>query len=127
MATTPASHYARNFVNVTGNKTLTAADSGVVQNVVTDGVTITLPTTALASSFVVRNGAKVDGAVGITIAPNSADGFTGNGYTATVNKAAINTKATSKPGDELSFHGTGATGATGWVIDNVVGTWARQA
>jgi len=126
----------RAYVDVSTNKTLTAADSGIVQNVVADGITITLPAT-LASTFTIRNGgakpsgaangAVASGSVLVTVAPNAADGFTGNGFTATVNKAALNTKATSLVGDEIRVRGTGTTGVTGWIIEHVRGTWARQA
>jgi hypothetical protein len=124
-------------VDVSTNKTLVAADSGIVQNVVADGITITLPSTALGLEYIVRNGgAKVnsggpagavsDGSVLVTVAPAAADGFTGNGFTAAVNKAALNTKATSNVGDEIRFSGTGTAGVTGWVLGAVKGIWARQ-
>lgn len=124
----------RSSVDVSTNKTLTAADSGIVQNVVADGITITLPAT-LQAYFIIRNGglkatggpagAVSDASILVTVAPNAADGFTGNGFTATVNKAALNTKSTSKVGDEIHVRGTGTTGVTGWIIERVFGTWAR--
>lgn len=124
----------RASVDVSTNKTLTAADSGIVQNVVADGITITLPAT-LQANFIIRNGgvkptgapagAVADASVLVTVAPNAADGFTGNGFTATVNKAALNTKATAKVGDEIHVRGTATTGVTGWVIERVLGTWVR--
>lgn len=126
-----------NSVDVTTNKTLTAADCGILQNIKADGITITLPATALGLSFIIRNGGAPvtngapstasDGSVLVTVAPNSADGFSGNGFTATVNKAALNTKATSKHGDYIRILGTGTTGVTGWIIQEALGTWARQA
>lgn len=127
----------RQSVDVSTNKTLTAADCGIVQNVIADGITITLPATANGLSFTVRNGgAKVgsaaygtaaDGSVLVKVSPVAADGFTGLGFTATVNKAAQNTKATSKIGDEISFDGNGTTGVTAWTITSCKGTWAREA
>jgi hypothetical protein len=127
----------RASVDVSTNKTLAAADSGIVQNVVADGITITLPATTAAGNFIIRNGglkpsgaangAVSSGTVLVTVAPNAADGITGNGFTATVNKAALNTKATSMVGDELRLRGTGTTGVTGWVVESAIGTWARQA
>lgn len=127
----------RQYVDVTGNKTLAATDSGVVQNVIADAVTITLPATLASSTFIIRNGgdnpantptgAVADGSVLVTVAPAAADGITGNGFTATVNKAALNTKVTSRVGDEITLRGTGTTGVTGWVVENLKGTWARQA
>jgi hypothetical protein len=124
-------------VDVSSNKTLVPADAGIVQNVVADGIVITLPSTVQGLEYTVRNGgAKVasggpagavtDGGVLVTVAPAAADGFTGNGFTATVNKAALNTKTTSLVGDEIRFTGTGITGVTGWVLGSVRGTWTRQ-
>lgn len=127
----------RQYVDVTSNKTLAATDAGVVQNVIVDGITVTLPATANGLSFTVRNGgakpagapsgATSDGTVLVTVAPVSADGFTGNGFTAAVNKAALNTKVTSKVGDEITFDGNGTTGVTAWVFSSVKGIWNRAA
>jgi len=124
-------------VDVSTNKTLTAADSGIVQNVVADGIVITLPATANGLNFIIRNGGAPvtngpagtgsDGSILVSVAPNASDGFTGNGFTAAVNKKALNTKATSRVGDEISIEGNGTTGATGWTFCKVVGTWAREA
>lgn len=128
--------FGHKSVDVSVNKTLTAADSGIVQNVIIDGITITLPATALGIHYTIRNsgatkllataGTGDDGSVLVTVAPAAADGITGNGFTATVNKAALNTKATAKVGDYISIMGTGTTGVTGWVMTAVRGTWARQ-
>lgn len=124
-------------VDVSTNKTLAATDAGIVQNVIADGLTITLPSTALGLNFTIRNGGKPvtsgpvgsgsNGTVGITVAPQAADGVTGNGFTATVNKGAVNTKATSLVGDQISLLGTGTAGVTGWVVlsGDTVGTWTR--
>lgn len=127
----------RKFVNVTGNKTLTAADCGIVQNVVADGAVISLPATADGLVFIIRNGgdnptgtpagAVSDGSCGVSVSPVAADGITGNGFTATVNKDAINTKATSVVGDEIKLVGNGTTGVTAYTIDYVKGIWAREA
>ena len=124
------------MVNVSTNKTLAATDAGMIQNVIADAITITLPSTALGLSFIVRNGgAKIassgpagavsDGSVLVTVAPAAADGISGNSFTATVNKAALNTKATSKVGDFIKLIGTGTTGVTGWFIQELAGTWVR--
>lgn len=127
----------RKSVDVSTNKTLTAADSGIVQNVIKDGVVISLPASANSLVFTVRNGGQAptnaalgavsDGSAGVSVSPVSADGITGNGFTAAVNKDAINTKATSRVGDEITLVGTGTTGATGYIVANVKGTWAREA
>lgn len=127
MSQTIQGHYDRSSATVTGNKTLTAADSGIVQNVTVDGAIITLPSTANGLTFTIRNGGRYDGQIGVAVSPAAADGITGNGFTATINKDAINTKATSKTGDEITIVGTGSAGVAGWVTSNVTGTWAREA
>lgn len=128
----------RASVDVTANKTLTAADSGIVQNVVGDGITITLPATVNGLTFLVRAGGVLAGAVAgsvqdgaqtITVAPQAADGITGLGFTATVNKGAQlgATKKLGRIGDELRVGGTGVTGVTGYVVEHATGTWTRVA
>lgn len=124
----------RKYVDVTANKTLTAADQGIVQNVTVDGVVITLPATAANLVFTVRNGgdnptgtpagAVADGSAGVSISPAALDQLIGNGFTAADDKDAVNTKATSKVGDEMTVVGNGGTG---YHIAEVKGTWARQA
>lgn len=127
MATTIPTVFARKGVDVSSNKTLTAADCGIVQNVTVDGVVITLPSTADGLVFTIRNGGKSDGTVGVSVSPAAADGITGNGYTATINKDAINTKATAKAGDEITLSANGTAGVTAWTVQEVVGTWSREA
>lgn len=120
-------------VDVTANKTLALVDAGYVQNVITDAITITLPATTAAASFTVRNGgalvntsgpagARSGKSVLVTIAPNASDQIAGNNFTATDNKAALNTKATSGIGDELRLTGDGTNG---WIISQIKGIWAR--
>lgn len=127
----------RRSVNVSGNKTLTAADQGIVQNVIADGVVITLPSTAAGSTFVIRNGgvpvsngpagSGSNASLAVTVSPAAADAIAGNGFTAAVNKDAINTKATSTVGDEITLVGSGTAGVAAWNIQELVGTWAREA
>jgi hypothetical protein len=127
----------RQSVNVSTNKTLTAADQGIVQNVIADGIIITLPSTAAGTTFVIRNGGVPvsNGPVGsgsnasaaVLVSPAAADAIAGNGFTAAVNKDAINTKTTSSVGDEITLVGSGTAGAAAWNIQEVVGTWAREA
>lgn len=124
-------------INVTENKTLAAADSGIVQNVIADNVVVSLPATADGLAFTVRNGGDAptgaaagavgDGSALVSVSPVAADGITGAGFTAAVDKDAQNTKATSQVGDEITLLGNGTTGATAWTAFNVRGTWAREA
>jgi hypothetical protein len=123
----------RKFVNVTTNKTLAAADAGIVQNVTVDGVVITLPATADGLSFTIRNGgdnpagtpagAVSDGSALVTVSPAAADQIIGNGFTPADDKDAINTKVTSNVGDEITLIGGDANG---WVLTQVKGIWVRQ-
>jgi hypothetical protein len=127
----------RRAVNVTEAKSLVVADQGIVQNVIGDGFDVTLPATLVGKSFTIRNGgvkatggpagAVSDGTVLVSIAVASGDGFTGNGFTAAINKKALNTKATSKVGDEVTVIGTGTNSALAWNFSNVKGIWAREA
>jgi hypothetical protein len=121
-------------VNVTENKTLADSDSGVVQNVITDGLTITLPATGLTFAFTVRNGgaaatgapagSAADGSCGITIAPNASDLIHGMQMTESDADTLTNTKATSKIGDEISLL---PNGTDGWTITGMRGIWAQTA
>lgn len=121
-------YYSRNIANVT-SKTVAGTDCGTVQNVTTDAQTITLPASAaglVGFSVTVRNGGTNNGDVGFTVAPAAADGVNGLGFTSAVNKGVINTKATARPGDEITLRCSGVTGVNAWYIDNnAVGTFAR--
>lgn len=128
-------------VDVTANKTLVAADSGIVQNVVGDNITITLPSTVVGLSFIVRAGGVLagqtpgsvqDGAQTLTVAPQAADGITGLGFTATVNKGAqLGATAAAKKafriGDDLFVVGSGVAGVAGWTVQHAHGAWTRVA
>lgn len=120
-------HFNRSATDVTGNVTLTAADSGKTFVVKADGVVITLPATALGLTYTIKNGSRYDGEYAYTVAPAAADGVTGNGFTAAVNKAITVSKATSRAKDEFTILGTGTTGVTGWVFQSVMGTVTRAA
>ena len=124
----------RKFVNVTTNKTLAITDQGIVQNATVDGIVFTLPSTVVGYVYTIRNGGDnpagtpagaVDGGSAlVTVSPAALDLIAGNSYTATDDKDAINTKATSRVGDEMSIVGNGTTG---WNIIHVDGIWAREA
>ncbi len=130
----------RRAVDVTENKSLVAADAGIVQVVKTDGIVVTLPTSAAATvgaTFIVRNGG--DAATGaptgagsnqsclVELAPVAADGISGAQFTAATNKSALNTKATSEVGDEITVVGSGVTSAAAWFVTSMRGIWAREA
>jgi hypothetical protein len=126
----------RMAVDVTENKTLAIKDCGVVQNVITDALTITLPATTIGYRYTVRNGgahasgaperSSGDESVLITISPNSNDMIAGMEVTAANDKDFTNTKATAKVGDEISLIGDAAAG-NGWNVVEVKGIWAKEA
>jgi hypothetical protein len=121
-------------VDVTEAKTLAVADQGVVQNVITDAILVTLPATVVGYNYTIRNGgvpagtglagSGSSGTVLVAVSPNSADLIAGMGVTAADDKDFLNTKATSKVGDELSITGNGTTG---WGVSSVKGIWAKEA
>jgi hypothetical protein len=121
-------------VDVSENKTLAIGDQGVVQNVVTDAITVTLPATVVSYEFTVRNGgdnptgtpagAVADGSALVTVLPNAVDLIAGMQLTASDADSLNNTKATSKVGDEVTLIGNGTTG---WNITRMRGTWAQIA
>lgn len=117
-------HLGRESVDVSSDKTLSASDCGIVQNVTSDGVTITLPATTVGHSYIVRNGGSGsnDGSVTVNVSPASADQIAGNGFTAADDKDAINTNG--RAGDSLSLV---ADGVNGYFIQSVSGTWTREA
>lgn len=124
----------RMAVDVTENKTLAIKDCGVVQNVITDGLTITLPSTVVGYKYTFRNGgvkatngptrSGSDATVAVTVSPAPADLIAGMEVTAADNKDFVNTKATAKIGDELEIVGDGTNG---WNVTNVKGIWAKEA
>jgi len=124
----------RIWVDVTENKTLALADCGIVQNVLTDAITVTLPATAASLNFVVRNGGDsasgtpvgsgYNGSMAVTISPQAADKISGYALTLADNKDLINTKATAKVGDEVTLL---ADGTDGYTVVEIKGTWAREA
>ncbi|GEJ46016.1 hypothetical protein [Chryseobacterium sp. ON_d1] len=121
-------------IAVTDNTTLTANDSGKIILVGTDAKTITLPPSKAGLTFTFVN----IGAAGnniLKVSPVSTEGISGTITLAssvvvldgTVNKAAINTKATSVSGDSLTILGTGLAGSKAWVVTASTGIWAREA
>lgn len=61
---------------------------------------------------------------GLSVSPAAADYIRGNGLTATVNKDLINSGATDKIGDAVRIY---SDGTGGWMIDGIIGTWAKEA
>lgn len=109
---------------ISANKTLDAEDSGKLFWVSTDAVTITLPSIAdgLGGCMIVNGGSY--GAVAVNISPAALDMILGPDITGTDNKDLINTKATAQRGDRVKID---LGDADGYVVTEMVGTWAREA
>lgn len=109
---------------ISDNKTLDAQDTGKLFFVDTDAKTITLPAIAdgYAGGMIINGGAF--GTVAVTISPNANDMILGPDITGADNKDLINTKATAKRGDRVKLD---LGDADGYVVTNLIGTWAREA
>lgn len=127
----PDGRYA---VDVTENKTLAAADSGVVQNVTVASVTVTLPATATQGVFIVRDGgvkatSGPDGAIVSAAAPkvdpNGSDTVAGFNVSGTSADGKYLYSTSARPGDELVVQNTGAT--DGGIVIRAIGDWSREA
>lgn len=130
-------------IDVTENKTLAATEFGWVQNIIADGLTLTLPASATVlsgSTIVMRNGGVPvtsgpagtgsNGSVGFVVTPASGDGVTGNGFTAAINKGVTYVKAQGNVGDEMKLSCGGANTAKAWNVETVKGklaAWTRTA
>lgn len=114
------SNLKRQVETVTGAKTLDEGDNGVVQRVTTSA-TITLPSTVVGTTYIIENGTTTSN-VTVTVSPAAADKIMGNGFTSADNKDAINTSG--RAGDSITLVGDGVNG---WMVQNVVGTWTREA
>lgn len=122
-------------VNVTEAKTLTAADSGYVQNVIYANGAVVLPATAVHGTFTIRNGGlpvSSSGPAGATmgknfikVTPNASDLVEGGvDGTATDGKPFENTAATARIGDEITIVNSGLT--AGGMVASVKGIWVRN-
>lgn len=115
-------HLGINHVALTGNKTLAEADCGTVQ-VVNAAATITLPSTVVGMTFIVEVGMTTAGASPtVNVSPAALDKIMGNGFTSADNKDAISTAG--RAGDRIVLVGDGANG---WFVQEVRGTWTREA
>lgn len=133
----------RLWINVSENKTLLATEFGWVQNIITDGLTLTAPAAATVlagAEMVLRNGGVPktngptgsgdDGSIGFILTPASGDGVTGNGFTAAINKGVTYVKSGGKVGDEITLASGAANTAKAWNVAEVKGAlanWTRTA
>jgi hypothetical protein len=103
---------------------LTADQSGQKFVGAVDAV-FTLPNAAAALTGVwyeFETGALSSG-TGLSISPGTTDNIRGNGLSAVDNKDLINTGATDRLGDSVRIYCDGAD----WIIDSIIGTWAKEA
>lgn len=116
----------RRTVNLAAaTQTLTAAQSGQ-RFVGAVDVVFTLPAAAAGTKGVwyeFECGALSAG-VGLSISPAAADNIRGNGLTAVDNKDLINSGASDRLGDMVRIY---CDGVDGWVIEAIIGTWAKEA
>lgn len=106
-------------------QTLTAAQSGEKFVGAVDAV-FTLPAAAAGTKGVwyeFETGALSTG-TGLSISPAAADHIRGNGFTSVDDKDLINTGATDRLGDSVRLY---CDGVDGWVVEAIVGTWAKEA
>lgn len=106
---------------ISANKTLDAQDTGKVFFIDTDAKTVTLPVTATAGSFITVVNIGAFGAVAVKVAPAAADKIMGPDIAGVDNTPLVNTKATARRGDYMTFTLGHADGA---VVDAMKGTWA---
>ena len=116
---------ARRVALKSANYTVTAEESGTHFVATAANLVFTLPSTAagLWYKFSVA-AAGLSAGTGLSVSPAAADKIMGNGFTSADNKDAINSGATDREGDVLGVIGDGVDG---WVVELVIGTWAREA
>lgn len=61
---------------------------------------------------------------GLSISPAAADYIGGNGLAIVVDKDLINSGASDRLGDSVRIY---CNGSTGWIIEAVIGTWAKES
>jgi len=117
--------FSRKVNLAAATQAVTVAQSGQKFVAALDAV-FTLPAAAAGTKgiwYEFECGAVSTG-VGFAISPASVDHIRGNGLTSTDNKDLINTAATDRLGDMARVY---CDGVDGWVIEAVVGTFAKEA
>ena len=110
---------------ITGNTTVTAADSGTTFLVGAADLVVSLPATVLNLYFrFVLLAAGLSAGTGLQLSPVAADNVYGNGLTAVDDKDLILAGASDRAGDMVELFGDGAAG---YVITDIIGTWSKQA
>ena len=106
-------------------QTLTAGQSGTkfVCGAVDTVFTLPAASAATAGVWYEFECGVLSATTGLSISPNASDHIRGNGLTSTDDKDLINTAATDRIGDSARIY---CDGVDGWVIEAVVGTWAKE-
>lgn len=120
----------KNYESLAANDSLTIEDSGKVFSVDAADLVISLPKVTSASgngsgivyTFVLRT-AGLSAGTGLSLSPNAADEFFGNGFTAAVNKDCILAGSGDRDGDAITIM---SDATRGWAILSVTGTWTRE-
>ena len=108
----------RQSTNVSANKTVADNDSGLVQNVIADGLTLTLPAAAAGKTVTIRlGGVPAGGPVGS--GANGSVGLTVTGSVTGLGAAGALTadKETMQVGDEITL----VSGAATWYVQKAEG------
>ncbi|WP_425065613.1 hypothetical protein [Reyranella sp.] len=111
---------------LSGTKTFDAEDTGklFVVDADGDGDALTLPAIATGLDGIAIMAIGAFGTTAVTIAPNASDMILGPDITGADNKSLILTKATQRRGDFVIL---GGNDADGYAVQELRGTWARQA
>ena len=105
------------------NGSYSLGDNGKVFYSDVDGTVFTLPPITSGQTFTFVNTAP-DGTAKLSISPNGSDGIMYAG-SSTDNKDLINTKLTAKMGDKVTIYNIAS--ADYWSVDQINGTWAKEA
>lgn len=108
--------------NVSQSTTLTSDDSGVLIQVTTPGITLTLPPTSLAYTYEIVNDSSIGS---FTIQPSRSDLIVGGGLAKTTQKVTDGQEVVLNPGqrgDSITLTGDGVDG---WVVSRIVGNQFR--
>ena len=119
---------------LTTSTSLDAGDSNKTFLIGTDALVISLPATVAGLRYTFIN-SGADGNNIMTISPVAADGIAGTITLAasvvqldgTVDKDAVNTKATALLGDSITLIGSGVTGTGAWFVEGSAGIFAQGA
>jgi hypothetical protein len=117
---------SQTYKSVAASVTLLPSQSGTVFTNSAADVVYSLPaaspsTKGIFYTFVTLT---VSAGTGVSISPSALDKIQGKGLTAADNKDLINSGASDAVGDTAVVV---CDGVDGWIVTNLLGTWAREA